>query len=77
MPAGMSFSFYGQAERFAELMKNMMIAMGLGILFIYFVLASLYESVITPIAIMIVMPLAAIGAFFGLLWFRRRLISTR
>ena len=68
MPAGMSYSFYGQAERFAELMKNMMIAMGLGILFIYFVLASLYESVVTPFAIMIVMPLAAIGAFFGLLF---------
>jgi HAE1 family hydrophobic/amphiphilic exporter-1 len=67
MPPGMSYSFYGQAERFAELMRNMMIAMGLGILFIYFVLASLYESVVTPFAIMIVMPLAAIGAFFGLL----------
>jgi len=67
MPPGMSYAFYGQAERFAELMRNMMIAMGLGILFIYFVLASLYESVVTPFAIMIVMPLAAIGAFFGLL----------
>lgn len=73
MPAGMSYSFYGQAERFAELMKNMMIAMGLGILFIYFVLASLYESVVTPIAIMIVMPLAAVGAFFGLLIFQTTL----
>ncbi len=67
LPPGMSYSFYGQAERFKELMGNMMVAMGLGILFIYFVLASLYESVVTPFAIMIVMPLAAIGAFFGLL----------
>lgn len=67
LPPGMSFSFYGQAERFAELMKNITVAMGLGILFIYFVLASLYESVVTPFAIMIVMPLAAIGAFLGLL----------
>src|SRR5690606_8735988 len=31
LPPGMSFSYYGQAERFAELMKNMMMAMGLGI----------------------------------------------
>jgi HAE1 family hydrophobic/amphiphilic exporter-1 len=42
-------------------------ALGLGILFIYFVLASLYESFITPFAIMLVLPLAAVGAFFGLL----------
>ncbi len=66
-PTGISFSYSGQAERFKELMVNMVIAMGLGILFIYFVLASLYESLITPISIMIVLPLAAVGAFFGLL----------
>lgn len=67
LPPGVNFSYYGQAERFAELMFNMVVAMGLGILFIYFVLASLYESVITPFAIMMVLPLAAVGAFFGLL----------
>lgn len=68
MPAGVSFSFYGQAERMKELGQNMMVAMGLGIMFIYFVLASLYESFITPFAIMLVLPLAAVGAFFGLLF---------
>ncbi len=44
----------------------MAIAMGLGILFIYMVLASLYESFITPIAIMLVLPLALCGAFIAL-----------
>jgi HAE1 family hydrophobic/amphiphilic exporter-1 len=39
----------------------------LGCLFIYFVLASLYESFIIPITIMAVIPLAGIGAFFALL----------
>ncbi|NJL24138.1 MAG: efflux RND transporter permease subunit [Calothrix sp. SM1_5_4] len=67
MPQGMSFAFSGQAERFSELMMNMVMAMGLGILFIYFVLASLYESFVTPLAIMLVLPLAAVGAFFALL----------
>lgn len=67
LPPGVGFAFVGQAERFKELIFNMAAAAGLGILFIYFVLASLYESFITPFAIMLVLPLAAIGAFLGLL----------
>lgn len=67
LPQGMSFSFVGQAQNFQELMVNMMKAAGLGILFIYFVLASLYESFVTPFTIMLVLPLAACGAFFALL----------
>jgi HAE1 family hydrophobic/amphiphilic exporter-1 len=35
-------------------------------MFIYFVLASLYESFITPLTIMLVLPLAACGAFYAL-----------
>jgi HAE1 family hydrophobic/amphiphilic exporter-1 len=66
LPDGMSYRFVGQAEDFADLMKNMVIAMGLGILFIYLVLASLYESFVTPFTIMLVLPLAMCGAFFAL-----------
>ncbi|MFN8369041.1 MAG: efflux RND transporter permease subunit [Bacteriovoracaceae bacterium] len=62
----MSYSFVGQAENFQELAANMAKAAILGILFIYLVLASLYESFITPFTIMLVLPLAACGAFFGL-----------
>lgn len=67
LPQGMSYSFVGQAQNFQELVVNMMKAAGLGILFIYFVLASLYESFVTPFTIMLVLPLAACGAFFALL----------
>ncbi|MGE3758690.1 MAG: efflux RND transporter permease subunit, partial [Pseudobdellovibrionaceae bacterium] len=66
LPEGVGFSFVGQAERFQELMMNMMIASLLGVLFIYFVLASLYESFITPLAIMLVLPLAIMGVFVAL-----------
>lgn len=66
LPAGMSYRFQGQAENFQELMINIVVAMGLGILFIYMVLASLYESYVTPLTIMLVLPLAASGAFFAL-----------
>jgi HAE1 family hydrophobic/amphiphilic exporter-1 len=66
LPEGMDFIFVGQAENFQELGQNMMIALGLGILFIYFVLASLYESFITPFTIMLALPLAISGSFFAL-----------
>lgn len=66
LPEGMSYKFTGQAENFAEMVESMAIASGLGILFIYLVLASLYESFITPFTIMLVLPLAMCGAFFAL-----------
>ncbi|HTL11765.1 MAG TPA: efflux RND transporter permease subunit [Bdellovibrionota bacterium] len=67
MPPGVGYAFSGQAENFQELMSGMLMAAGLGILFIYMVLASLYESVVTPFTIMLVLPLAAMGAFIALL----------
>ncbi|TGM72222.1 efflux RND transporter permease subunit [Leptospira mtsangambouensis] len=66
LPASVRINYLGQAENFKELGSSMAIAMGLGILFIYIVLASLYESFITPIAIMLVLPLALCGAFIAL-----------
>lgn len=66
LPEDMSYRFVGQAENFGEMIGSMAIASGLGILFIYLVLASLYESFITPFTIMLVLPLAMCGAFFAL-----------
>ncbi len=66
LPTGIVYTFTGQAENFQELGVNMAIAMGLGILFIYLVLSSLYESFIIPFTIMLVLPLALCGAFYAL-----------
>lgn len=63
---GMSYEFYGQAENFEEMAQNMGLAFVLAILLIYFVLASLYESFITPFTIMLVIPLAGCGAIYAL-----------
>jgi hydrophobic/amphiphilic exporter-1 (mainly G- bacteria), HAE1 family len=65
-PQGVSYRFEGQAENFEELVMNMSIASLLGMFFIYLVLASLYESFVTPFTIMLVLPLAASGGFFAL-----------
>lgn len=68
-PVGVAYSFEGQAEDFKDLMNNMMIAIGLGVIFIYLVLASLYESFITPFTILLALPLAMCGAMLALLMF--------
>lgn len=66
MPTGITYEFIGQAEDFRILIENMLMAMGLGVLLIYLVLASLYNSFITPFTILLALPLAMTGAFGGL-----------
>ncbi len=66
VPAGIAYSFKGQAEDFRDLMQNMLIALGLGVIFIYLVLSSLYESFITPLSILLALPLAVVGALAAL-----------
>ena len=66
LPSDVRYTFAGDAENMADLASSTMIAVGLGILVIYLILSSLYESFITPMTIMISLPLAISGAFFGL-----------
>ena len=66
LPAGVTRRFVGQAENFQELLTSMVTAAILGLIFIYLVLSSLYESFFAPLTIMLVIPLAACGAFFAL-----------
>ncbi len=65
-PAGVTTAFVGQAEDFKDLMANMLMAMFLGVVFIYLVLSSLYESFVTPFAILLALPLGMCGAFVAL-----------
>ncbi len=66
LPLGMRYAFVGQAENFQELGESMATAMGLGVLFIFLVLASLYESFVTPFTIMLALPLAFCGSLVAL-----------
>jgi len=68
-PPGIDYRFQGQAEDFQDLISSMLLAIFLGILFIYLVLASLYESFITPFTILLALPLAMCGAMVALLVF--------
>lgn len=66
LPPDMNYRYLGQTENFAEMIANMGLAAILAVLFIYLVLAALYESFIIPFSIMVVLPLAICGAFFAL-----------
>jgi HAE1 family hydrophobic/amphiphilic exporter-1 len=66
LPEGVEYQFLGSTEDMKDLFKNMLIAAVLSIVFIYLVLASLYESTIVPFTIMISLPLAIIGGFVAL-----------
>lgn len=66
MPKGISYKVVGQGDFFKELMTNIMIAFALSVLFIYLVLASLYDSFITPLTILASILPALSGAFIAL-----------
>jgi HAE1 family hydrophobic/amphiphilic exporter-1 len=57
----------GNAEGMKDMFMSIIIAGILSIIFIFMVLASLYESVITPFTIMTALPLAIIGGIIALL----------
>jgi hydrophobic/amphiphilic exporter-1 (mainly G- bacteria), HAE1 family len=73
LPLGVTYRFEGQAQDMKDLFENMLLAMGLGIILVYLVLASLYESYITPLTILLALPLAVSGALVALFIFQKSL----
>jgi HAE1 family hydrophobic/amphiphilic exporter-1 len=67
MPAGYKYTFGGQSKEFMDMGLQMAGAMLLAVLFMYMILASLYNSFTQPLILMTAVPLALIGAFIGLL----------
>lgn len=66
LPPNMRYAYVGQAENFQELSESMVTAVTFGVLFIFLVLASLYESFVTPLTIMLALPLAMCGSLVAL-----------
>jgi hydrophobe/amphiphile efflux-1 (HAE1) family protein len=63
---GISVAYDGQLRLMNETNENMAIALMLGVVFIYIVLASQFESFIHPLTIMLTLPLALVGGILGL-----------
>jgi multidrug efflux pump subunit AcrB len=66
LPAGGSYMFDGQIRMMKETNENIGLALLLGVVFIYIVLASQFESFIHPLTIMLTLPLALVGAILAL-----------
>lgn len=67
IPPTVRYIFEGEAESFEDMGSSMLMTFGFGILLIYLVLASLYESFFIPVIVMSALPLAIGGAFVSLL----------
>lgn len=67
MPPGTRYAFMGNSEDFQEFGQAMGTAILLSVIFIFLVLSSLYESFVTPLTIMLALPLAVCGAMVALL----------
>jgi hydrophobe/amphiphile efflux-1 (HAE1) family protein len=66
-PNGVSLGAGGSQDQMAQSMGGLAIALGMGVLFIFLVIAAQFESFIDPLAILLSLPLALIGAILGLL----------
>ncbi len=66
MPPTMSFRLQGQSQILDETTTNLIMAIGLAMIFVYMVLASQFESFIQPIVIMLVLPISVPFALFTL-----------
>jgi HAE1 family hydrophobic/amphiphilic exporter-1 len=69
LPSSVTLNVVGDAETMSEGNAQFAIAMMLGILVIYMVLAAQFESLLHPITVMLALPLSMVGALGGLLIF--------
>lgn len=67
LPDGISLTAGGTNSLLSDVSGGMVLALILGALFIFLILAAQYESFIDPLSIMFSLPLAIIGAVFGLM----------
>lgn len=66
MPDGTSIQSAGDAEVMGEVFTSFGLAMGAGVMLVYVVLVLLFSSFITPVTILLSLPLAIGGAIFAL-----------
>lgn len=67
MPNDIKLMTGGSQDNMAESMLGLATALGMGVLFIFLVIAAQFESFLDPFAILLSLPLALIGAILGLL----------
>jgi hydrophobic/amphiphilic exporter-1 (mainly G- bacteria), HAE1 family len=66
LAGGTSLSYDGDQKNLAESFLSLIMALGAGILFVYFIMVALYDSFVSPFIVLFSIPLASIGALFAL-----------
>ncbi|CAN5507849.1 efflux RND transporter permease subunit [soil metagenome] len=67
LPAGYIFSLEGAAAGLAESFRSLLMAMILGVIVAYMILATQFNSFVHPIAVLVALPFSLTGAFL-ILW---------
>src|SRR5262249_51716659 len=63
---GYSITYAGQVQQQEQAFATILQALGMSVILIYMLMVALYESWLTPFAIMFSLPVALVGAFLGL-----------
>lgn len=66
LPKGISYKLTGEQKTMAESMLNLIVALFAGILFVYMIMVALYNSFLYPFVVLFSIPVAMVGALFGL-----------
>jgi HAE1 family hydrophobic/amphiphilic exporter-1 len=66
LPEGFQLNYAGQAQQQETAFATLLQALSLSIILVYMLMVALYESWLTPLAIMFSLPVALVGAFLGL-----------
>ncbi|HEY0299251.1 MAG TPA: efflux RND transporter permease subunit, partial [Arachidicoccus sp.] len=65
-PAGVTADFIGNQKDMQDSMTSLLLALGIGILLVYFIMVALYENAVYPFVVLFALPLAMVGAFLAL-----------
>jgi HAE1 family hydrophobic/amphiphilic exporter-1 len=67
LPPGVQHGYTGQARELGKMVRAFALALGLGVVLVYIILAAQFESLVHPFTIMMSLPFAIIGGVGGLL----------
>ena len=67
-PDGYIVDLGGESESVNDMVEQMLLIMGLGLLFIYLVMVAQFQSLLSPFIVLFTVPLAFTGGLFGLLF---------
>ncbi len=66
-PKGYSVEIAGESEQAMDMVNQMVLALALGLLFIYLVMVAQFQSLLSPFIVLFTVPLAFTGGLIGLL----------